>query len=502
MSSHREAPAIAKDPVADSTDLYAFVSPDKLGTVTLIANYIPLEGPDGGPNFFEFGDDVLYAIYVDNDGDAKPDVTYQFRFQTVITNPNTFLYNTGPIASLTDKSWNRRQFYSVTRIANGVETVIGNHLPSPPCNVGPRSTPNYANLANSAINPLTGGHGKVFAGQRQEGFYVDLGSIFDLGALRPFQNLHLIPLTAAAGVNGTKHLNVHTIALQVPISDLTRDGSTTFGAGDSKAVIGVWTAAYRRQARILGHPEDGGESDDIESGPWIQVSRLGNPLFNEVIVPMSKKDAWNALPPSADSQFLQFVQQPELAKLLPILYPNVFPNLAAVTANRADLVAILLTGIPLGVADGFQNFTGSTAADMLRLNMAISPAKSPNILGLIGGDPAGYPNGRRVADDVVTIELRAIAGVTYPLVNPAYKPDGAAGQIYDIGPVPPPIAPTNPNTYLPASPTSTLLTTGFTSPRNPLALSSTRAQRQSSSVTSLLTMRTPAEPGRVSCHNR
>jgi hypothetical protein len=303
-----------------------------------------------------------------------------------------------------------------------VEETIGTHLACPPCNVGPRSTPSYANLANSGIHGLSGGHGKVFAGQRQEGFYVDLGSIFDLGALRPFQNLHLIPLPAALGVNGTKNLNVHTIALQVPMADLARDGSI---------VIGVWTAAYRRQARIIASADDG-DAQGVESGPWVQVSRLGNPLFNEVIVPMSKKDLWNSLPPSADAQFADFVKQPELARLLPVLYPGVFPNLAGVTASRDDLVAILLTGIPSGIIPGFQNFTGTTPADMLRLNMAIPPATSPKILGLVGGDPAGYPNGRRVADDVVTIELRAVAGATYPLVNHDFKPDGAAGLIYDI----------------------------------------------------------------------
>jgi hypothetical protein len=427
MSSHREAPAIAKDPVADSTDLYAFVSPDAPDTATLIANYIPLEGPDAGPNFFEFGDDVLYAIYIDNDGDAQPDVTYRFQFTTQIKNPNTFLYNTGPISAINSPNWNRPQFYSVTRVANGAETVLGDHLACPPCNVGPRSTPSYAALALSAIHDLAGSHGKVFAGQRQEGFYVDLGSIFDLGALRPFQNLHLIPLPVMAGVNGTKHLNVHSIALQVPIADLTRDGSSAFsGTVDTKAVVGVWTAAYRRKAIIRG------EGDDVESGPWIQVSRLGNPLFNEVIVPMSRKDRWNGLPPISDSQFLQYVQHPELAKLLPVLYPGVFPNLAAATGSRDDLVAILLTGIPSGIISGFQNFTGKTLADMLRLNMAIAPSSSPSILGLIGGDAAGFPNGRRVADDVVTIELRAVAGVTYPLVNPGFTPDGAAGLIYDV----------------------------------------------------------------------
>jgi hypothetical protein len=453
MSSHREAPAIAKDPVADSTDLYAFVSPDAPGTVTLIANYIPLEGPDGGPNFFEFGDDVLYAVYVDNNGDGKPDVTYEFRFRTRIKNPNTFLYNTGQIASIDSASWNRPQFYSVTRVANGRRMVLGEGLACPPCNVGPRSTPSYPALAQSAIHNLAGGSIKVFAGQRQEGFYVDLGSIFDLGALRPFQNLHLLPLPAInPGVNGTKHLNVHSIALQVPISDLTTDGSASFsGAGDRKAVVGVWTAAYRRKARILNTGQDDDDTDQVESGPWVQVSRLGNPLFNEVVVPMSKKDLWNSLPPTADDRFLRYVQHPELAGLLPVLYPGVFPNLAGLSAVRDDLVAILLTGIPSGIIDGFQNFTGSKPADVLRLNMAIPPTGSPNIKGILGGDLAGYPNGRRVADDVVTIELRAIAGLTYQVVHGTgvFTADGAAGAIFDIdGGNTPPVSYLNSFPYL------------------------------------------------------
>src|SRR5213595_26192 len=252
MSSHREAPAISKDPVADNTDLYAFVDPADTSKVTLLANFIPLEEPAGGPNFFQFGDEVLYEILIDNDGDGEEDVVYQFRFKTLVQNPGTFLYNTGPITSLTDPSWNLRQFYTVTKIQGdrdeGRRTVLGRDLPTPPVRIGPRSTPDYASLADAAVSDLGSGV-RTFAGQRGEGFYVDLGSIFDLGALRPFQNLHLLPLPAMAGVNGTKHLNVHSIALQVPIADLTRDRSSTFsGATDRKAVIGVWTAAYRRKA--------------------------------------------------------------------------------------------------------------------------------------------------------------------------------------------------------------------------------------------------------------
>jgi hypothetical protein len=170
----------------------------------------------------------------------------------------------------------------------------------------------------------------------------------------------------------------------------------------------------------------------------VQVSRLGNPLFNEVIVPIGDKDRWNALDPIDDKRFEEYVNQPELAKLLPVLYPGVFPNLAGYTKDRADLHAILLTGLPSGVVPGFQNFTGPRPADMLRLNVAIPPTVSnPNPIGLVAGDPAGFPNGRRVFDDVVAIELKAVAGATIPLVDPSYTPDGAAALLNSgVGPGP------------------------------------------------------------------
>jgi hypothetical protein len=431
VSSHREAPEIGKDPVADNTDVYAFVSPDKPDTVTIITNYIPLENPAGGPNFFEFGDDVLYSIYIDNDGDARPDIVYQFEFSSQLRNPNTFLYNTGPIASLDDPNWNKRQFYDVTRIGgHHWPRQIANDLPSPPCNIGPRSTPDYAALAEAAVHTLPTGE-TVFAGQRNDGFFVDLGAIFDLGDLRPFQHLHLIPSADAVSVDPLAQLNVHTIAIQIPIEQLTRDGKLPTDSGNPRSVLGIWGAASRRSVRLIDrhHSRHGNGSGRRSIGSWVQVSRLGNPLFNEVVVPLGKKDLWNATQPDDDAAFAQYVRQPELARLLPVLYPGVFPNLAALTADRADLVAILLTGIPKGVVPGFQNFTGNTLADMLRLNVAIPPAATPNPLGLIGGDVAGFPNGRRVFDDVVTIELRAIAGATYALVNPSYTPDGAASAI-------------------------------------------------------------------------
>jgi hypothetical protein len=204
---------------------------------------------------------------------------------------------------------------------------------------------------------------------------------------------------------------------------LTRDGSVPTNPQSSVAVLGVWASASRQKVRVINQP------DDVSSGPWTQVSRLGNPLFNEVLVPMALKDDWNHASPAGDAAYLANVQHPELASLLPVLYPGEFPNLAAITAPRADLVAILLTGIPSGIVSGFQNYTGTTYADMLRLNVAIPPAATPNPLGVVGGDLAGYPNGRRVTDDVVTIELKAIAGATYPLVDSSYTVDGAVADV-------------------------------------------------------------------------
>lgn len=426
MSSHREAPAISKDPVADNTDTYAFVSPDRSGTLTIISNYIPGEAPAGGPNFYEFGDDVLYTINIDNDGDADDDYSFQFRFKTVVSNDNTFLYNTGPITSLSSSNWNRKQFYDVSLVREkGDTTVLGSDLSSPPCNIGPRSTPNYGALADAAVHTLSNGI-RVFAGQRADPFFVDLGSIFDLAALRPLQDHHLIPLPASAGVNSLRNANVHTIAIQLPISMVTKGHIVPTDPLDPNAVLGIYASAKRRRVTVA---EDDGDREG--TGPWVQVSRLANPLFNEVIVPMADKDRWNALEPNEDDEFLKYVQHPELAKLLPILYPGAFPNLAALTAARADLVAILLTGIPAGIVPGFANFTGKTLADLLRLNVAVPATSSPNPLGLIGGDAAGFPNGRRLQDDVVTIELQAIAGRTVPLVMPTYTVDGVVPAITD-----------------------------------------------------------------------
>jgi len=463
MSSHREAPAIARDPAADSTDVYAFVSPDAPDTVTIIANYVPLQSPDGGPNFFEFGaktvvgsaapvgDDVLYQIHIDNTGTGIPSITYQFEFTTTILNPDTFLYATGPItysaSSGYSSTWNRRQTYTVTRIdtdpATGTSTSTPISPPSgsggafacPPCNVGIRTTPNYATLSAPAVYRMSDGL-NVFAGQRADGFFVDLGSIFDLGDLRPISGDQLIPGANTPGINSLAAVNVHSIALQIPISSLTSDGTPlTMGPNDPHAVIGVYTTAHRQTVRMF----DPTTGVTTATGPYDQVSRLGSPLVNEVVVPMASKDYWNSQAPVNDSQFAAAVQHPELQNLLPVLYPGAFPNLAAYTKARADLVAIFATGIPgsvIGAAFGVGTYQGGKViAEMLRLNMGIAPTSSDGTqagtsnLGLLGNDLAGYPNGRRPTDDVVTIALKAVAGATIPLVDATYTPDAAVALV-------------------------------------------------------------------------
>jgi hypothetical protein len=456
LSSHREAPQISKDPTADSTDLYAFVSPDVAGTVTIIANYIPLEAPDGGPNFYEFADDVLYAVLIDNTGDGIANISYEFRFTTVNHIPTSFLYNDGPITALTGSgaaNWNRQQTYTLTRVDYGrrgwpfesSRVVLGQGLPVPPCNIGPLSTPNYAALASQAVVTVgaQGYSGTAFCGQRADGFYVDLGSVFDLGDLRPFANAHNmfgLPATGLMagmpGVNSLAASNVHTLALQIPIRQLTRNTSTPTSVSDPAAVIGIWTTASRQKVGILG----GGKGSPFGTGPFVQVSRLGNPLINELLIGIGAKDFWNTQPPAEDKQFVTSYSNPLLAQLLPGLYPGVFPHLntyntvngsSATNANgpdRADLVAVLLTGIPSSVLPTAPTFSGTgVQADELRLNVAVPPTKSnPSNLGVLGGDIAGFPNGRRVFDDVATIELIAVAGATLGLVDNKFTADAAA----------------------------------------------------------------------------
>jgi len=422
-SSHREAPLISDDPAADNTDVYAFVSPDAPDTVTILANYIPFEDPAGGPNYYRFDPSVLYELHVDSNGDARDDVTYQFRFKTSVANKNTFLYNTGPVTSPTDPDLNVKQTYSVTRVMRGDRTVLGSDLPVPPANIGPRSNPSYDPFMG--IVSLGSGR-KVFAGPRDDPFFVDLGSIFDLGGLRPFNAAHLIPLATEPGQDGVLNYNTHTIAIQVPKTDLLR-------APAADGTIGVYASASRRKISVLR-----GDGTVDTTGPMVQVSRLGNPLVNEVLIPLGKKDLWNASEPRNDSDFIDRYTNPELAGLINVLYP-VLPDTP--TTNRSDLVAVLLTGVP-GL-----NFTGDRKADLLRLNTAIPPAAEPNPLGALAGDFQGFPNGRRLADDVTDIEVRAIACGYGPILAAALglcdlSPNNVVGDGVDV----------NENTFLPSFP--------------------------------------------------
>ena len=329
MSSHREAPEISKDPVADNADVYAFVSADKPDTVTIISNFVPLQAPPGGPNFFEFGDDVLYSIYIDNDGDAKPEIEYQFRFHdgrcatrtrssTTRARSRRSTARTGTSASST------RSRASMGPARRRSRRCSATNLASPPCNIGPRSTPNYDALAAAAMHTAPAAARRCSAASGTTASSSTSAAIFDLGDLRPFQNLHLIPTAAAPGVDDTKTLNIHTIAIQIPIKSLTEDGSVAEGRRRAPtSVLGVWSAASRRKVRMA----DAANDEKAESGPWVQVSRLGNPLFNEVIVPLGQEGrAGTGGSPSGDSAYVPNVEHPELAGLLPVLYPEGVPE--------------------------------------------------------------------------------------------------------------------------------------------------------------------------------
>jgi hypothetical protein len=364
-SSHREAPLIAEDPSADTTDLYAFRSPDAPNSLTVIANWIPAEDPAAGPNWYRFSERARYSIKLDRNGDAKPDVTYRFRFKN--REDSLFLGNTV-------------QDYTVTRVWRGDEQVVASGV-TPPNNIGPRSTPNYRQLAESAVTNVAGG-GKVFAGQREDAFFADIGAIFDLVAIRKGVG------NEGGGKDFFAGYAVHGIALQIPISQLD----------DSDHTVGVWATTERPRTTIRQYRRNGIRRYHAER-QWVQVSRLGNPLINEVVIPTRLKDRWNRLSPDQDGQFEQYYRQPILAAVINQLY-----GLGVPETNRDDLVAVLLTGVP-GL-----NFTGPKLADMLRVNLSIPPTAMPHRLGVFGGDTAGFPNGRRLEDDVVDIAERAVAG--------------------------------------------------------------------------------------------
>lgn len=433
-SSHAEAPLISMDRYADNTDVYAFRSTEagRTGFATIIANFIPFQDPSGGPQFFRFDDTVLYEIHVDNDGDGIDDVTYQFNFTTQIVNSNTVLGHTtlngdGIISSLTDPDYNMPQTYTVRRIdrrSGRRGQLIGSGLRTPPSNVGPRTTPNYETaLGSQAIYNLSNG-GKVFCGQRDEGFFIDVGAVFDGLAFRS--------IGASGGVDTLRGFNVNSIAIEVPISDLTRSQAVPASSTSTDAVVGIYSTASRRSTRVLS------AGTQSYSGDFQQISRLGNPLVNEVVIPLGLKDAFNSLAPTGDAIAVPFVLDPELPKLIQTIfaaYGDFNGNKANITippAPRNDLAQIFALGIPVNAITG-PTYTTEIAGtngphEYLRLNLGIAPSTTPSRLGLLGGDVAGFPNGRRVFDDVVDIELRAVLGGT-PF-TPAFNiaPNNAIGD--------------------------------------------------------------------------
>src|SRR3954447_16104985 len=364
-SSHREAPLIAGDPRADNTDVYAFVSPDKPGSVNLIANWIPFEEPNGGPNFYPFEDGTHYDINIDSNGNAKPDIIYRWTFKSVdARGTTTFLYNNGPVTSLTDKNLLYRQNFTLTKYENGHWKVVSKgHVA--PSDVGTASMPNYRALRDAAITTVTGG-GQTFAGRADDPFFLDL-RVFDLlyGGNLP-----------EVGRDTLKGYNVNSIALQVPTDMITESSH--------QPVVGIWSTTQRRNAQ----------------GYYSQVSRLGNPLVNEVVNPLKDKDKFNASSPYDDAQFLKNVTNPELPKLIEGIY-----KIKAPAEPRNDLVDVFLKGVK-----GLNQPPKVRAAEELRLNTSIKPTADPKRLGVLDGDNAGFPNGRRLTDDVIDEALQVVEG--------------------------------------------------------------------------------------------
>jgi len=397
-SSHREAPLITDDPKADNTDVWAFVSPDKPETVTIIGSWIPLEEPAGGPNFYPWGDGVAYDVNIDNDGDARADIVYRWVFSSRYLNENTFLYATGTrtdrVTSLDDPNLNFRQTYdlTVTDVDADMTTLLLNDAPAVPSDVGAGSIPVYESLFEDGVQEFSvpTDQGSSWAGQSDDPFFLDL-RIFDLlyGG-----NLREIGDDTLAG------FNVNTIALQVRKADLAAGRDP-----EENPIIGIWSSTSRRSTRVL--KTDGSQ---LHNGRFVQVSRLGMPLVNEVVIPVGHKDRFNASLPSNDGQFLSFVTDPEVPHLVFGLYgvpvPDSNPAMAGI--QRDDLVSVFLTGV-----SGLNQPPGVVASEMLRLNMSIPPSAEVgegDRLGVIGGDAAGYPNGRRLEDDVLDITLQVAEG--------------------------------------------------------------------------------------------
>ena len=389
-SSHREAPLTAADPQIDNTDVYAFVSPDRPDSVTLVSSWIPFEEPAGGPNFYLWAEHTNYDINISNDGGTNADITYRWKFTTHYRNPDTFLYNTGPVTSLNDPDLNIYQTYDLWKIANGHKNRLLHDAMVAPSNVGAASMPNYNGDLFDAATTKFGGSDPSYSwvGQSDDPFFLDL-RVFDL--------LYGADLSEA-GDDTLSGFNVNTFALQVPTKDVTQGGEST---------IGIWSTASRPSMRI-----ENGDGSQSFKGKNVQVSRLGSPLVNEVVVPVGLKDYFNSSKPKADGAALPLVQDPELPHLLNAVYGTDIPDSDDSTAGiqRADLIQVFLTGVPT-----LNQPAHVKASEMLRLNTAIAPCSTDcSTLGVIGGDVAGFPNGRRLSDDIIDVSLRVVLGVLLP----------------------------------------------------------------------------------------
>jgi Domain of unknown function (DUF4331) len=413
-SSHREAPNIMLDPSADNTDVYAWTAPDAEDALTLASNWIPGEVPANGPNFFRFDDRARYYNNIDNNGDGVADIRYRFTFDTEIRDPNSFLYAAPGTTGFDDPKLNVIQRYDVVRETyNGKGKLtqtrkVGNNLPVAPPNIGPKTFPSYGNFVGAATRTLKDGT-KLFVGSRDDPFYVDLGAAFDA------INVRVGTGNQGGGKDDFSGYSTSTTVMQIPERLVTRDGKPVASADTKNAVVGVWSSTERRRLEVTNADFDA-QSKSKSGKKWVQVSRLGNPLVNEVVIPLGMKDRFNRTTPDRDAELYgQFVTEPELAKVLNALF-----GVNAPETDRTDIVQAVLQGIP-GLNEHKGKFAG-TPVDTLKLNLGVPATDSPDRFGVIGGDNAGYPNGRRLEDDVVDIDLQVIAGILVD--NPVPVGDG------------------------------------------------------------------------------
>ena len=413
-SSHREAPLSSADPLGDDTDVWFFTPKGAPGQVAIVANWVPFEDPAGGPNFYRFDDRARYYLNIDNTGDGDFDIRYRFDFRTKFNNKNS-LHSLTPVTSLNDPTLFQKESYGIVREefnSRGRRTSVrslGKNFRVAPSNVGPKTMPDYESLWPQAIKRFRGG-GQVFAGQRDDAFFIALDRVFDSVNLAGAGTGN-----EGGGIDTIAGYGVQTIALQLPESAVTRDRKAVSGPTASNATVGVWASTERQRVQVTNRSSQRStRSATINSrtrnspreNEWVQVSRLANPLVNELFIPVTKKDQFNRQQPSGDGKsFGKFATSPFLAGAF-----NQLLMLGIKETGRTDIVQAFFTGVP-GLNQIRKN---PGAADTLKLNMGIPPTVNENRFGVIGGDTAGFPNGRRLADDVVDIELRVLGGFLVP----------------------------------------------------------------------------------------